>query len=291
MDPVTTGALIGGGASLLGGAMGSGAAKRAAKATARAMDNQTTASNRQAYNSAVMGLITGAPEMEASFTALAGMMDMLGLNRGITGSAGLDDGRMVAHGGGVGGGAGSTAGLDPVALAKLKPGLHANDAIRSAYYNMMTGIGTGSAALAGKPAYDWQESPAYQFRFNEGRRALESSLLAAGLGGSGTALRQLTEYGQGMASQEYDSIFSRLATIAGYGPAGLSAVNSGQNTAANLIGNNMGLIGAGTATGQGYIGSANAWAGALNQIAQLPWDKVFSGSGSTAGGGWSRPGG
>lgn len=277
MDPVTTAALIGGGASLLGGAFGSSGAKKAAKQTAKAMDNQTTAANRAAYNSAVMGMLTGAPQMEASYTALSGMMDMLGLNRGITGSAGLDDGRMVAHGGGVGGGAGSTAGLDPVALAKLKPGLHANDAIRSAYYNMMTGIGTGSAALAAKPTYDWQASPSYQWRFGEGQRAVESSLLAAGLGGSGAALKQLTEYGQGMASQEYDQIFARLATIAGFGPAGMNSASGGQSTAANLIGNNQGLIGSGMAAAQGTIGSTNAWAGALNQIAMLPWDKIFSG--------------
>lgn len=265
MDPVTTAALIGGGASLLGGALGSSGAKKAAKQTAKAMDNQTTAANRAAYNSAVMGMLTGAPQMEASYTALSGMMDMLGLSRGTVGGA---EG---------GAGAGSTAGLDPTALAKLKPGLHANDAIRSAYYNMMTGIGTGSAALAAKPTYDWQASPSYQWRFGEGQRAVESSLLAAGLGGSGAALKQLTEYGQGMASQEYDQIFARLATIAGFGPAGMNSASGGQSTAANLIGNNQGLIGSGMAAAQGTIGSTNAWAGALNQIAMLPWDKIFSG--------------
>lgn len=254
MFGVDDAALIGGAAALGGALIGSGGAKKAAKATARAMDNQTTASNRQAYNAGVMGMLTGAPHMEASFSALAGMMDMMGLSRGITG------------GSEAGTGAGSTAGLDPAALSKIKTGLHANDSIRQAYYDLMSQIGTGSAALASKPAYDWQASPSYAWRLAEGQRAVESSLLTRGLAGSGAALRELTSYGQGMASQEYDQIFSRLATIAGFGPAGMQTTTAGTSQMSNLIGGNQAGMYSGIAQGQGYIGQANAWANAINQV-------------------------
>ena len=54
-----------------------------------------------------------------------------------------------------------------------------------------------------------EDDPSYQFRFNEGQRALQKSAAArSGLQGSGT-LKALMNYGQNAASQEYQKAFDR----------------------------------------------------------------------------------
>lgn len=57
--------------------------------------------------------------------------------------------------------------------------------------------------------------PSYQWRFNQGQQAVERSLAARGLMNSGNAAIELQQYGQGAASQEYQSQFSRLLQAAG----------------------------------------------------------------------------
>lgn len=52
--------------------------------------------------------------------------------------------------------------------------------------------------------------PSYQFRFDQGQKALERSLAAKGLLNSGNAAIELQQYGQGMASQEFGAQFQRL---------------------------------------------------------------------------------
>jgi hypothetical protein len=57
---------------------------------------------------------------------------------------------------------------------------------------------------------DYQEDPGYQFRLQEGQKALERSASARGnLLGGGT-LKALGRYSQGMASQEYQNAFDRF---------------------------------------------------------------------------------
>lgn len=52
--------------------------------------------------------------------------------------------------------------------------------------------------------------PSYKWRFDQGQQAVERSLAAKGLLNSGNAAIELQEYGQGMASQEYQAQFERL---------------------------------------------------------------------------------
>lgn len=52
--------------------------------------------------------------------------------------------------------------------------------------------------------------PSYQWRFNQGQRAVERSLASKGLLQSGNAAIELQQYGQGAASQEYGAQYSRL---------------------------------------------------------------------------------
>lgn len=60
-----------------------------------------------------------------------------------------------------------------------------------------------------------KQSGAYKFRVGQGQEALERSLGAKGLLGSGNRLTELTKYGQDMGSQEYDTQFGRLANLLG----------------------------------------------------------------------------
>lgn len=59
------------------------------------------------------------------------------------------------------------------------------------------------------------ETGAYKFRFNQGQQAIERSAAAKGMSGSGNVLAELANYGQGQASQAYDTEANRLAGLSG----------------------------------------------------------------------------
>ena len=73
------------------------------------------------------------------------------------------------------------------------------------------------------PEFDWNEEfrapsyteaeqdPGYQFRLSEGRRALEQSAAGRGTLRTGGTLKDILNYGQSAASQEYGNVFDRYA--------------------------------------------------------------------------------
>jgi len=63
------------------------------------------------------------------------------------------------------------------------------------------------------------ESPGYQFQFEQGTQALERGASARGDLLGGRQLKELTRFGQGLASQEYGSFLNRLGSLAGVGQA------------------------------------------------------------------------
>jgi len=78
-----------------------------------------------------------------------------------------------------------------------------------------------------------EATPGYQFRYEQGIKAVEQSLAGRGLRKSGQALKELTEYGQGMASQEYGNLLDRYAQAAGFGSqlqAGVQQLQTGLGT-------------------------------------------------------------
>lgn len=95
----------------------------------------------------------------------------------------------------------------------------------------------GEQALASMQAPGMEaleNDPGYQFRLQQGQKALERSLAARGLGQSGAALKAAQEYGQGLASQTYDDFYNRQAQLAnmGYGAAsGLGSLDIGMGDA------------------------------------------------------------
>lgn len=130
----------------------------------------------------------------------------------------------------------------------------------------------------------FQQDPGYQFRLDEGQRAIERSTAArAGLQ-SGAALKAAARYGQDYGSQEYQNAFNRyqaeraakinpLLSILGAGQTSANALTNAagttgtnlSNTAMNL-GNNLatGYGNLGQARASGYVGMGNALNTALN---------------------------
>lgn len=79
------------------------------------------------------------------------------------------------------------------------------------------------------------QSPDYQFNLAEGQKALDRSLVARGRGLSGAGVKEGIRYASGMASNEYNNFYNRLANIAGVGPAAVNtSASAGMNTAANI---------------------------------------------------------
>ena len=119
----------------------------------------------------------------------------------------------------------------------------------------------------------FQETPGYQFSFDEGMRAMDASASAGGRLGSGGYGRELIRYGQGMANQQWDSYANRLAGLAGMGQnATNQGVAAGQQSAQTIGGIQMAgaaqqggnLQNAATARASGYAGFGNAATGAAN---------------------------
>lgn len=122
---------------------------------------------------------------------------------------------------------------------------------------------------------DFQQDPGYAFRQAEGMKALERSAAARGGLMSGATMKGIQRFGQDLASQEYQNAFNRfqIERAARLNPL-QSLMNSGQS-AANVMtgatgqaGQNIGQmqLAAGQARASGYVGSANALAGALQGI-------------------------
>jgi hypothetical protein len=101
----------------------------------------------------------------------------------------------------------------------------------------------------------FQASPGYDFAMGEGLRAIDRAASARGLLGSGSRLRELMRYGQGLANQEYGSYLNRLAALAGIGQT--AATNTAQM-------GGQALMQSGLAQAQGGINSANAVLGGAN---------------------------
>lgn len=89
------------------------------------------------------------------------------------------------------------------------------------------------------------ESPDFKFALQEGTKALDFSNAAKGLLQSGNHLRDLTSFGQGLATQNFGNFFNRLLQLSQLG----SNAAGGQ---AQQIGN------LGQAQASGIIGSGNA---------------------------------
>lgn len=119
---------------------------------------------------------------------------------------------------------------------------------------------------------DFTADPGYAFRMSEGLKGLERSAAARGGLLSGTGLKNISRFGQDLASQEYQNAFNRYQVNRAnqLNPLG-SLLASGQSAAANQgsaagqYGATAGanITGAGAATAAGNVGATNALTSAL----------------------------
>lgn len=83
-----------------------------------------------------------------------------------------------------------------------------------------------------RAASTFQESPGYQFRLDQGVDALDRSAAAKGMLRSGAQMKALTDFGQGMASNEWGKWVGGISDIAKFGLTGATN-NASTNAAAN----------------------------------------------------------
>lgn len=135
------------------------------------------------------------------------------------------------------------------------------------------------------------ESPGYQFRRDEGIKALERSASARGLrtgpvdGLSGPTAKAIMRYGEGLASSEYDAYTARLAQLAGLGQSATAGTAAAGSSAASGISN--ALMASGNARASSYANTASAINSGLNGVmtAYLMRGAFPSGGGTGGGGG------
>jgi hypothetical protein len=120
----------------------------------------------------------------------------------------------------------------------------------------------------------FQADPGYAFRLSEGQKALERSAAARGNLLSGGTGKALTRYGQEMGSQEYMNAFNRyqaerqarlnpLQSLAGVGQTSTQQLAGQAGQLGAGLAESIGA--AGQARASGYMGTANAISGGLNQ--------------------------
>jgi hypothetical protein len=262
LDPVTLAVL--GGSSLVSGLMGSSASRRAAETQARAAREAAQLQLQAAREGMQLqrdlfgqALQVQAPYLRSSQAATAALM----------GGLGLGDMYQAPEQEIIGAPAGErvTYGATPQEMAAAASGPFA-----------------GRFQERFRPS-DITLDPSYQFRVQQGLRALQASRAATGMLQTGQGLKDITDYGQQAASQEYQAAFNRfqteqqrdyerLAALAGIGPqvagttagglqqlgTGLSGTLTGGQTAAGQL-----TTSGAAAQAAGEIGQANAVAQAL----------------------------
>lgn len=118
---------------------------------------------------------------------------------------------------------------------------------------------------------NFQQDPGYQFRMNEGMKAINAGAAARGMGNSGATMKSLAKFGQDYGAQEYNNVynrnFNRLSALAGYGSGANSiASNAAQNYGNQVSANQIGL---GNSIASANINKSNQQMGMLTQGAGM----------------------
>jgi hypothetical protein len=148
-----------------------------------------------------------------------------------------------------------------------------------------------------------QNDPGFQARLQQGQQALERSAAARGNVLSGGTLKDLGQFSQDYASNEYGNVynrafnefsnrynifkqnqtdkFNRYSALSNGGQVAAQSLGTLGNQSAGQIGNTLVTSGAqqgqaindaAAARASGYVGSANAWGGTIGDISKLPFD-------------------
>lgn len=131
----------------------------------------------------------------------------------------------------------------------------------------------------------FEASPGYQFRLDEGMKAIERAAAARGMRFSGSAIKDVGRFGQGLASDEFGAFYGRtidnynrkygeamdsrnlLASLADVGQTATQAqIGAGNQYAAGTSAN---LTNMGNALAGGYMGRADAVTSGINNLSNI----------------------
>lgn len=161
----------------------------------------------------------------------------------------------------------------------LAPWLETGQAAQRDYANIM-GVGTGApnkeAMYEGLRSY-----PGYQFALEEGLGAVTRSTAGQRTFQSGQTMKDLTKYGQGLASSNFENYMSRLQGLSGMGQQ--TAIQTGgfrQNMARQVGGAQQGI---GQTRASGYQNQAAILGGAIEGVTSIA-GQYMGGLGGGAGG-------
>lgn len=136
-----------------------------------------------------------------------------------------------------------------------------------------------------------QQSPGYQFRLDEAMKAIQGSQAAKGNLLSGGAMKELTQYSQGIASDEYNNQIDQLFRLATMGQQSdmakaNAAIGVGTNLAEASYSGGMGNV-------NKYNNISNASYGLMGSAAKAGgggFGGGFGGGGAGGGGGFNSGG-
>jgi len=312
--------LIAGGASLIGGSKAASAAKSAANTQAQS-GREALAQNQQFFDQTRSDL---SPYRQLGSDAMGSLSSMMGYSQPPQASGGADyqgylqqNPDIVHHW--------QNSPQERAAYPNIE------DYARSHYetygrnegrqlagydsgygqpagYGQPSGYGQSYGALTTQPqanytapAFNFEQDPGYQFRLNEGNKAIGRATSTGALPSGGATLKALTRFGQDYASNEYGSAYNRFANDRGFdygvfgenynrqaanmdrpfnyattlAGMGQSAANMGAQSAGQFAGmNSQTITGIGNAQAAGRVGSANAWNNALGQVGNTAMDTM-----------------
>jgi len=163
----------------------------------------------------------------------------------------------------------------------LAPWLQSGAEAAGQYANI---LGAGTGAPNTEAMYEGlRQYPGYQFALEEGLGAVEQSAAARGTLQSGQTMKDLTAYGQGLATSNFENYMNRLQGLSGVGQQ--TAVQTGgfrQNMAGQVAAAQRGI---GQATATGYQNQAGIWGGAIEGVAGIAGNYI----GGLGGGGGASP--
>lgn len=270
---------IGAAIGAVGGLLSANAAKKAGntqadagRAAADAQQQATRETNQLQADMYRQGMVNQSPWLQGGQTALAALMSGTGLG-GVRasqspGAFGQNASQVpIGNQGGVQGT--NVFGNQPVAAGSF---VNAEGVAVDAQGNpIQTGVNYGignvnygatqeeldQGAASVRPGQftetfkgeDIYLDPSYKFRLEEGQRAMRAAQAAGGNRFSGQSMKDIVNYGQGAASQEFGAanarflqnqglLFDRLSGLAGIGQNAANTATSAGQAAANAIGQN-----------------------------------------------------
>ena len=101
--------------------------------------------------------------------------------------------------------------------------------------NALLGLG-GDQAAADQAFEQYRGSTGYQFRLGQGTSAITQNRAASGLLNSGSTLKGITDYGQNIASAEFQNYLGQLGSVQGTGLNSAQATGSAGSSAGAAAG-------------------------------------------------------